>query len=575
MSNIETVLDIFDEHIEKRPNHTALICEDNTRSWKEFDERANQVANALLELGIEREQKVGVSTLFDRSIEFMETFYGAMKLAAIPFYLNHRFTGKEAKYVIENADTSFLFLEDKLLPTLKEVKGELENIEEFVVIGEEENVPDGMIHFEELVSKQPKTPPSFDWEKPMSEDIPWLQYTTGTTGKPKGATMRHESFLNVTAPKSAAIGYELLTSKYDELPETLNVKKKDIHPRRIVEILTYEGRNVDKLIDIFGDEVFLDIPPLITAAGADHAMCWLSYGATVVFPPGIKLDPGKILQTIEERKVTSMLIAGDSIAVPLVKALKNNEFDTDSVAWTYSTGVEWSKDVKKDWLELIPTGVILDVLSTTEAWYNSANLTIPGEEPESGKFLPFSPRNLVILNDDGEPVEPGEMGEIVTTKKASEGYYEDPEKTAETFKEMQMSFQEKKSVWVFTGDYGTYDGEGKIEMMGRGAEVIDSGGLKVFTPEVREFIAGHPKVKDAAVVGTPHERWGDAVTAIVELEEGASLTKEEIVDYCSKELADYKLPKRVVFTEVPRGPQGKIPIKEAIKIAKRELGLED
>jgi fatty-acyl-CoA synthase len=574
MSEVKMALDAFSLYREKRPDHVALICGEDTRTWKEFDERANQVANALLEHGIKTGQKVGISVIFDRSIEFMETFYGAMKLGIIPYYLNYRFTGEEARYVIENADTSFLFSEDKLLPTIQGVKDKLKNIKEYVVIGEKENVPEGMIHFEELVSEQPKTPPNFDWEKPKpDDDCRWFQYTTGTTGMPKGASLSPKGFISFLSGNFAS-QYERLALKYDKIAETANVKKMKIHPERMAQILAYDMLNVDRLIELFGDEVFLCLAPLITAAGTDHSMMFLTLGFTVAFPSGTRLDPDEVLRTIEKRKVTRMLVTGDTMALPIIERLKKNGYNTSSLGWTYSTGVKCSKNVKKAFLDLIPTTVILDGLSSTEAWYHSFNLSVPGEEPEEMLFDPRLPQTVVVVNDEGKLVEPGEKGEIISLKECTEWYYKDPEKTKETFKEIQMPFQEEKSLWVFTGDYGTVDEKGRIVFIGRGAEVIDSGGLKVFTPEVRDVIVSHPNVQDAAVIGTPHERWGETVTAIIQLKEGASLTKEEIVDYCREKLADYKLPRRVVFAKVPRDPQGKIPIKEAVKLAKKELRLE-
>ncbi len=571
MSEIKTALGNFSLQREKRPDHTALICGEKTRTWKEFDERANRAANALLELGAGKGDKVGIYCLFSRSIEFMEVFYGAMKLGAVPFYVNYRYTPKEIKFVLEDTDAGFLFLEDKLLPPVQEIKQGLGKIKSYVVIGEKENVPEGMVHYEGLLDKQPETPPGYDWDQPGPGDIAWLQHTTGTTGSPKGALLDHDSYVHSMAKILPPI-FSLLALKYDKVPETANVKKEARHPARTAQLLSYKSMEVDTLIDIFGSRTFLCIPPLVTAAGTDHAMTWLTAGASVAFP--VEFSAAHICETIEKRKVTDMLIAGDAIALPLLEELKKGGYDTASLTWIYSTGVKLSKNVKKALLELVPSAVIFDALSTTEAWYLLGGITCPGEEPEEA-FIPVNQTTVAVLNDEGDLVEEGEIGEIVTAKKATEGYYKYPEKSAQTFRKMRMPFQDEAGIWVFTGDYGTYDEKGRVVLKGRGAEVIDTGGLKVFTPEVSGLIANHPKVQDVVVIATPHERWGNAVTALVQPKENETITEQEIVDFCKKDLADFKIPKRVAFAEIPRDPMGKVPIKEAIKVAKKKLGIEE
>ena len=355
MDDVKTVTDAWRLHREKRPDHIALMCGEKTRTWKEFDERANQIANALLALGVKRKDRIGVYVLFAKSVEFIEVFYAAMKLAAIPFYVNFRYTPREIVPVIEDVDASFLFLEDGLVPRIQEIKGNLK-IKKYIVIGEEKNVPEGMIHFESLLQKQPKTPPRFDWEPPRPEDIAWLQHTTGTTGNPKGTILTHESLIH-TMTKVLPLIYILLAGKWDKAPETLNIKKeamqKGWHPMRVVQKLSYGGMNLDTLTDVYGERIFFSLPPTSTAAGIDHSGLYLTAGAAVAFPS--EFEPGQICATIERRKITDILVAGDVITLPLLNELKKGKYDTSSIVGTYSTGVKLSKNLRKSgWIWSLP-----------------------------------------------------------------------------------------------------------------------------------------------------------------------------------------------------------------------------
>ena len=571
-----TWTELFEDIAKKRSDTIAVACGKEKVTWREFDKKANQVANALLELGVKRKDKIMVSTFFDKSIEFMEIFYGTMKLATVPTYLNYRYVKDEIAYVINNAEAAFIFIQEDLLPKVLEVKDKLRNIKNLVVIGEKENTPNGMYNFKELLEGSSDKKPSFGWDPPKPEETAYFLYTTGTTGKPKAVIESHKDNI-IEAAHSLSFVERLIALKYNDMSEQLNVKKKYVekntNPRYTSTVLTFYGFDTDVIPDLFGGERYLCIPPLITAAGIAHSLVMLGSGNTVYYPSGKSLNPAEILGTIQEEKITSMLLAGDVIALPLVNVLKNEKYDTSSLAKIFSTGMKFSKTLKKTLLDLIPNTVILDMLSTSEAWYHSGNISIPGEEIKDA-FFPTTPLHTVILSEKGKLVKIGEIGELVTFKeKKTFGYYRDPEKTEKTFRVIQMPFQANKGLWIFTGDYGTYDHEGRIKLYGRAHEIITTGGLKVFAPEVAQVIIDHPNVLDVAVVGTPHERWGEAVTAIVKLKSGTSSTEKDIIDFCRGKIADFKIPKRVVFADVPRDPMGKIPIKIARKLAMDKLGL--
>jgi acyl-CoA synthetase (AMP-forming)/AMP-acid ligase II len=252
-----------------------------------------------------------------------------------------------------------------------------------------------------------------------------------------------------------------------------------------------------------------------------------------------------------------MTIVGDAMARPMADALAANpgRWDTSSVLGIGSGGAPLSPAVKQQFNELLPNVLVLDSFGSSETGYQ-------GRAMEGRRFVVDDTN--AVFDDNNERVKPGTgaVGRVAKTGRIPIGYYNDPEKSARTFVEVEGKR------WSFPGDMATVEEDGTINLLGRGSSCINSGGEKIHPEEVEDALKAHPDVFDALVVGLPDERWGERVTAVVALRPGASASEEDLRAHCRSQVAGYKVPKAVHFVDqVPRQPSGKPDYKAAKAIA--------
>jgi acyl-CoA synthetase (AMP-forming)/AMP-acid ligase II len=634
------------------PDRTAFIQGNRELKWKQFDENVNRLANAFLDLGIKKEDRIAIMGF--NCIEWMETYFAASRIGAVPVNLNPRFVQDEIKYLLENSDSVALALESNFAETVKQVRKELPSLKHCIVWG---GAAGDMLSYEELMKGYPPTKPELDW-RVTNEDFCFLFYTGGTTGYPKGtvwdyenrvkgldmilynalsplldhfANLPNDSYLgtlNALIPPEAA---EFLLPIIQTPPEfeSLLEMTKALYPpgleaeseeftRANVELLQSMSESVrEKMIrllstpaeergltqELFRDRAFvsflkenfkillgtplayllngsrvriLPAAPLFHGAAYEFNFSYLgTSAATSVYLTSHHFDPRELWETCERRKVNYILIVGNAFALPMAEELERKKYDLSSLAGIVSSGVTWSPILKKKLLAHMPRGLALDELGTTESSAAFTHFSSPKDEEIPGLRIKISlgePYPCRVINPEtGKDARPGERGELVYGGYMALGYWKDPEKTSRCFRMMEGKR------WFFVGDEGVVDGEGYFHFIGRGPTVINTGGEKVYPEEVEEVLRTHPKIRDAAVTGVPDERWGEAVTALIELKPGESAAPEEIIDFCRGRLAGYKRPKHVIFVErVPRSASGKIerkPLKEMAK--KKVIGLKE
>jgi acyl-CoA synthetase (AMP-forming)/AMP-acid ligase II len=263
---------------------------------------------------------------------------------------------------------------------------------------------------------------------------------------------------------------------------------------------------------------------------------------------------------VEREKCNSMTIVGDAMARPLADALAKNpgRWDTSSLLGIGSGGAPLSPAAKQQFAELLPNVLVLDSFGSSETGYQ-------GRAMEGRRFVVDDTN--AVFNDELKRVAPGsgEVGRVAKTGRIPIGYYNDPEKTVRTFIEAEGKR------WSFPGDLATVEEDGTINLLGRGSQCINSGGEKIFPEEVEDALKAHAGVFDALVVGLPDERWGERVTAVVSLRQGATASPEDLQAHCRNHIAGYKVPKSVHFVDqVPRQPSGKPDYKGAKTIAAGE-----
>jgi fatty-acyl-CoA synthase len=437
----------------------------------------------------------------------------------VPFNVNFRYRERELGYLLQDAKPRVIIYDhafrDRVLPAVERSGLPVHGVE----VNGEGPPAGGTLSFEALIAGHGPAP-----RVPRSGDDELIIYTGGTTGFPKGVVWAQASALRRPALRGAPVSTAEEFNQAVALPDARAVR--------------------------------LVIAPLMHAAGILSTAGTLTAAGTVVFCTSPRLDPYEVLTLVERHRVTAFSVIGDAIARPLLDALEEaaangRPYNLASVETVMNTGGIWSAPVKR---KMLRHGrfTIVDSLSATEAGgFATAEASDPGEI-ETARFR-LSP-NTRVLNDEGKNVVPGsgEIGMLALTGQLPKGYLNDPEKSAATWPVIDGVR------YAMPGDLATVEPDGTITLLGRGSEVINTGGEKVFAEEVETVILSHPAVRDAIVVGLADERWGSRVTAVVCVQAGRTLTGPELIDHVGRQLADYKRPRQVVFAdEIPRSPTGK------------------
>jgi fatty-acyl-CoA synthase len=296
----------------------------------------------------------------------------------------------------------------------------------------------------------------------------------------------------------------------------------------------------------------------------------LSTGGCIVLLEERSFKAEELFDVVEREKVGAVVIVGDVFAKPMVRALDADEgrWDISSIVFIYSSGVMWSESVKEALLRHHPKMMLVDALGSSEAIGMGTSVSA-GEDAAGTASFSLGP-NAVVIGDGNRLVEPGsgEIGRVGIRGRVPVGYYKDPEKSAATFPEIDGVR------YSIPGDHATIDADGTIQLLGRGSVVINTGGEKVFPEEVEEALKTHATVRDAVAVGIPDERFGEAVTAVVELEPGATLDEEAVIAHVKQSLAGYKAPKRVLQVDtIGRAANGKVDYRRLKGDAVEALGI--
>jgi len=582
------------------PDKPAILYGDKEFTYKEFDERSNALANALLDLGVKRENRIIVGSYNCNQV--IETQYAAMKIAAVATNLSHRYVEKECQYVINNSDAVIVIIHEDMVERIEAIRPNLNKVKGYIVIGKKENTPSDMLNYEEdIIKKYPKTEPKFDWEPVGDNDVFSHVYTGGTTGLPKGVIWRQKDVIRylLDGVFADALLTKPILEKISSLPTNAFQGLGDLvpipgvarllgnpaipkiigHPfiRRLIAIIG------PRLIRATPNEVYATLIPFLLGGRLyalftgpiGHQVGWtppwhiFQLGGCCVYLTGKSFDPHEVWELVERKKTNWIFPIGDAHLRPMAEALEEKHYDTSFLKIISSGGTTISNETKKILFKHIPHLLFLEYYGSTETHGFIWNLITAAEdfEKEKGVFKGFKSDKIRVFNEKFEPVKPGEIGEIAEYVMPAE-YYKDAERTKRVWKEIDGIR------WYFTGDMATVDEEGNIKLIGRGSECINTGGEKVFPEEVEDIIKDNPKVSNVCVVGIPDKRWGEAVTAVVELKKGEKATEDEIKEFCKGKMAGYKIPKRVIFVDkVPTTIVGKawhFKIKEMIE--KGEIG---
>jgi acyl-CoA synthetase (AMP-forming)/AMP-acid ligase II len=533
--NFAEVWEVIAEQI---PDAQAQVQGDRRYTWKQFDERANGVAHALLQAGVVEQDKV--AQYLYNGPEYLESVYGAWKAGLAPLNTNYRYADDELVYLWDNADAVAVVFHGSFVPTIERIRDRVPKVATWLWVDDGSGpCPDWAIGYEDAATGHPErvVPP---WGR--SGDHLYMLYTGGTTGMPKGVMWRQDDlFRNL-------IGSAVDPTAREGEPDLETVRAR-----------------VDK-----PGMVGLPACPLMHGTGCFTQLITLSAGGSCVTLESRTLDVPELLDTIDREGVNLIAIVGDAFAKPINRTLEANpgKWSLASLAAITSSGVMFSEPVKQELLSHAKTAMIIDAFSSSEAVGMGQSVSAAGAEVKTAKFTVGE--NTRVFDEDGKDVVPGsgEIGRVAVGGFQPVGYYKDEAKTAATF----ITVDGKR--YSVPGDFAQVEEDGSITLLGRGSVCINTGGEKVFPEEVEEALKLHPAIVDAVAVGVHDDKFGEAITGVVELAPDASLDEGDVIAHVKGRLAGYKAPKRVLpIDTIGRAPNGKVDYKRLKSWAAEQVGV--
>jgi len=518
--------DVWEVVAEQVPEAQCQVQGKRRISWAELDRRADAVACTLLDRGVGEQDKV--AQYLYNSPEYIESLFAAFKAGLVPINTNYRYLDDELVYLWDNADCVAVVFHGVFTETIERIRPRVPRVATWLWVDDGSgDCPEWAIPYESAAGAatgRVVAPWGRDGEHLL------MTYTGGTTGVPKGVMWRQQDL-------------------FPRLVSTMNPVFRQAGDGDLSVV-----RNSVKQ----PGPISLPACPLMHGAGLYTQLIVLSLGGSTVLPVSRTLDVEELFDTIESEKVNQVTIVGDAFAKPMLRALDENphRWDLSSLSMLISSGVMWSEPVKQGLLEHHPGMMLVDTFSSTEALGIGWSVSSASGTSGTGKFT--LREDTIVITEDGRRVQAGsgEIGRVAVGGRQPIGYHKDPERTAATF----IEFEGRR--YSCPGDYATVEADGSLTLLGRGSVVINTGGEKVFPEEVEEALKTHPSVQDVVAVGVPDDRFGEAVTAVVELNHGAEFHPDQLIAHVRSKLAAYKAPKHLLVVETTgRAPNGKVDYK--------------
>jgi len=522
------VADLLERVTDNVPRRTALIMGDVRLTYEQTNARANRAGHLLRSLGVERGEHVGIYAY--NCIEWVDVMLGCFKIGAVPINLNYRYVGEELRYVLDDADVGSIVYHQEFAPVLKQLAEQGFALNNYIAIADDSGeMPGGPDHidYRDAVSRQPETQ---DFPRRSGDDL-YVLYTGGTTGLPKGVVWRQEDVIMTLGG-----GMDVVSEEPFESPEFMADR-----------CLNPDASPLNHLV----------VAPLMHGAAQWLIMRTLFEGSVAVMSDRRSFSGHYVWRLVEKYRINAIFITGDAMARPMMDAYLEGGYDASSLFVLVSAAALFSPMLKELYAETFPDLIVMDSFGASELGYGGARTHGPDDRGGEGGGPRITPSKRIVLLDDDRNVLPmggGETGWIAKRGRLPQGYYKDEEKTRRTF----VTASDGKR-YAIPGDMGISHPDGTITLLGRGSTSINSGGEKIYPEEVEAAVKTHPAVLDCLVVGTPDERWGQSVAALIQCREGEpEPSLDDIHGACSEHVARYKLPRRVFFLdELRRTPSGK------------------
>jgi acyl-CoA synthetase (AMP-forming)/AMP-acid ligase II len=493
------VVEMLEDTVSKYSDKIGFICGDWRLTYKEFHALVNRMAAGLEDHGVRKGDHVAV--LLGIQMEFPLVFFALMKLGAVVVPLNTRFKGEELAYEINDSESMMLIVDEEYWSYIEHVRDRLKTVEKIFFNGA--NPPETTYPFSLLREHEQSV---FTRAKLSESDHATIMYTSGTTGKPKGAVLHQRGFV-------------LMAMLY-------------------ADFVQFESE--DKMICCV---------PLFHVTGLAMVMLASIFaGVACVYIKHFKTRD--FLEVMAREKITAYTGVGNIIWL-MINHPDFGTFDFSSFRIAMLGGSPMTEEMLSAMNAKLPGCNVSAGYGLTESF--GSVCTTPYKDrfrkiKACGKPLPLV--EVAVMGDQGNELPPNSVGEIVLRgAKIFKGYWKNPGATKETI----------VNGWLHTGDIGKIDDEGFVYILDRKKDMINRGGEKIYSLEVENLIFNYPHVLEVAVVGVPDKAMGEAVKAVIALKAGRQATEDEIRRFCAEHLADYKVPKYVEFVNaLPRNPAGKV-----------------
>jgi fatty-acyl-CoA synthase len=507
MKGLLSVAEMVAAHARLRPERIGARDSHRALTFRQWDDRASRLANALLGLGLRKGDRVAL--LAYNCVEWMELYVGLARAGLVAVPINFRLVGPEIAYIVEHSGAGAFVVQDAFVEEATSLRDQLDMPSgRFIRFGPGAPPP-GWASYEALIDGASARDPTVD----VGPGDAWaLMYTSGTTGRPKGAIRSH----GATAVMSLVTAIDM---------------------------------------DFTEDDTALLVMPMCHANSLYFSFAFAYLGATCVIDDQRSFDPERLLKTLSEERVSfTSLVPTHYIMMLGLPPSTKSKYDVSRVTKLMISSAPARRETKLAIMEHFANSGLFELYGSTEAGW--VTLLRPDEQltklgSVGREWTGSGP--IKLLDTDGDEVPDGSTGELYSrTPYGFDGYWNNPEKTAEAF----------RGPWCSVGDLARRDDDGYYHLVDRKANMIISGGENVYPSEVENLLGAHPAVKDVAVIGVPHDKWGEAVHAVIVLHESArGVTEAELVEWCRGRIAGYKRPRSVTFineTEMPRTATGKI-----------------
>ena len=505
MTRLLTIADAIATHARLMPDKVGARDSARSLTFAAWDVRSAQLAAALLSLGLAKGDRVGIVAA--NCIEWLEIYVALARAGLVAVPVNFRLSAPEVAYILRDAEVSAVIAGLDFCDTVDAIRAQLPQAHaRFVALGD---APHDDWQCYEAVLARGESARVFP--AVTQDDMCALMYTSGTTGRPKGAIRKHGGSSLIAIATALEMGFTR-------------------------------------------DDTGLLVMPLCHANSLYFGTTFMHLGATIVVDDRRSFDPEALVRTLAQEKVTfTSLVPTHYIMVLALPETVRRKYDVSSVGRLLISSAPARRDTKLGILDFFRNGRLYELYGSTE--HGWVTLLRPHEQLEKlgsvGREWAGSGA-IRMLDPDGNEVRDGEVGELYSrTAYVFDGYWKLPEKSAEAF----------RGDWCTVGDMARRDTDGYIWLVDRKSNMIISGGENVYPSEVEGVLGAHPKVRDVAVIGVPHDKWGEAVQAVVVLHDGQAATAGELRAWCKQRLAGFKCPAQISFiadADMPRTATGKI-----------------